>query len=164
MAKKKSNYFKTKAEIKKTAQNSIMETVVASASGVVMSMGYTAVSGKIPAKGRKYIGVGLLGVGAGLNVYAKDSLVKAGANGLATFGAIQTVLDLAPDNIKSKMSFGSKGIGAISDEDYAAIEAEVEAEFDALKGNEGSDFDQEPGVEMNESEDVFAKMQQLKRN
>ncbi|MCF6365285.1 MAG: hypothetical protein L3J35_03690 [Bacteroidales bacterium] len=132
MAKKKSKLFKSKAEIKKSLQNSIMESVVAAGSGVATSFVYTAVKEKIPAKFQKFGGVGIIAAGTGLNIYAKDPLVKAAANGITTAGGVHTVNELGPDELKAKLGLSLEGLGnatgntdKLTEEELRQIEKEM---------------------------------------
>ncbi|MCF6185073.1 MAG: hypothetical protein L3J56_10740 [Bacteroidales bacterium] len=145
MAKKKSKLFKSKAEIKKSLQNSIMESVVAAGSGVATSFVYTAVKDKIPDKFQKFGGVGIIAAGTGLNIYAKDPLVKAAANGIVTAGGVHTVNELGDDKMKAKLGLSLQGLGntetdntdKISEEELRQIEKEMSENLD----NEEADKD-----------------------
>ena len=147
MAKKKSNLFKTKAEIKKTMQQSIMESVAAAASGVATSFVYTATKDNIPDNLKKFGGVGIIAIGTGLNVYAKDPVLKAASHGIATAGGVHTVNELGTDAIKQKIGLPLQGLensnpenaDTISDEELKRIEEEMTKGFEDENAEENPD-------------------------
>ena len=152
MAKKKSKLFKSKAEISKTMQQSIIESVAAAGSGVASSFLYTAVKSKIPDKVKKFGGVGLVAVGTGLNVYAKDGILKAASHGIATAGGVHIVNELGNDKMKAKFGLALQGLensnpdnqDTISEEELRQIEAEMSREY----AEENQDVpDEVPGLD-----------------
>ena len=161
MAKKKSKLFKSKAEIKKTMQQSILESVAAAGGGVATSFAYTAVKDKIPEKFQKYGGVLLVGAGTGLNVYAKDPVLKAVSHGIATAGGLHGINELAPDNLKTKVGLSLQGLGnanpdntdKISDEELRQIEAEMSQQFDEDNKKNQSSENSDEASGLNEEDD-----------
>ncbi len=157
----KSKMFKTKNEIKKTLQKSIIESVAAAGSGVAASFAYSGLKSKIPEKMKKFGGIGLIGIGTGLNIAAKESVLKAAANGIATAGGVHVVNELGSPKMKQKMGLSLSGLeateesgaDAITDEELKEIEREMSRNLDSEDDDDSDNSNEIKGLEEEEDFD-----------
>jgi len=135
MAKKKSNMFKTKKEVEQSYKDSLLETVASGAGTILTGFGFNAVRDKLPETARRFAGLGVVGIGAAGNVFAKHSAVKAFSLGVSDFGFMQAIMDLKPDMgakiavmPKTVTNEEVKGLGkrVLTQEDYRRIAEELE--------------------------------------
>lgn len=169
MATRKQKFLKTKKEVQKTMKDSVLESVSAAVGSVGAGFAFNSARNKIPAKMQRFAGLGVAGIGTGLNVYAKDAKLKAVSHGITAFGTMQAVLDLKPDmqpKIGVNPFTGQTLEGTpeeqaekeaekyFTEEEFAQIEKEIEEE-DAAEELEGADEDAEESEDDQDFEEEF---------
>lgn len=171
---KKNQYFKTSAEVSKTMQSALMESVISAGVAVGGAFGMKAISNKVQSENtRKMIGAGVAVIGTGLNIYAKDPNIKAGALGLIGVGAVQAVHDLSTKASEKMAGSTLKGLGAtnqdftnegaIPDEILEQMALEAEQSFETEDTPETTEdqingIEQTPVLETPEDIDVASLM------
>ncbi len=130
--------FKSQKEITKTFQGALIESLAGVGAGIAASFLMIPVQKKLPEVARRFTGMGIAGIGLGISVIGKHEAVKSAGTGVATVGAIQAFMDLAPKDLVGQMSFGLNGVESNSNSNTGIIDqatlnrlaAEVEAEIE----------------------------------
>lgn len=145
---KKSGFLKSKAEIKKSFQSAIIESFEVAAGtlagGFMIQTIKDKVSNNLVQKMSSPV-IAVLGVAA--NITMKNPHIKAIGHGLTAAGTIQTVFDLAPEKMSSKIGFQRpKALSGpeqetITDEQIIAMQQAAERAYnETINGTEENEL------------------------